>query len=96
MLAVTYVAQVFLEEFPVLQIANAQVDTICLTSVAWTNTLLGGTNSFLTEGYFLETVNNLMELEQDVCSVGDEQSTSSWHVNSLQLNEEMFKITDNT
>ena len=64
-----------LEVIPVLQGSHTHSIALHLTSVGWTNSTLGGTNLQLTTVQLVNSIADLMEVEHDMSSVGDKEST---------------------
>ena len=64
-----------LEAIPVLQRSHTHSIAFHLTSVGWTNSTLSSTNLQLTTVQLIDSIANLMEIEHDMSSVGDKEST---------------------
>lgn len=79
-----------LDQFPelfretgVIQVMNPQTGSGRLARVSWSDTSLGRTDGRTPEFDFLETVNDLVEAQDQVRSVGDEESAGA--VETLRL-----------
>lgn len=61
----------FAEEIKIAQqFTNTNAIACGLAGVGWTNTLFGGTQRFATLFSFLHTINSLMEIENQMCTIG--------------------------
>lgn len=58
-----------LEEFLVVEVVDSEAGARGFAGVGWANTLLGGADSRTTELNFLEAVNDLVEVEDDLSTV---------------------------
>lgn len=95
-----------LDEFPelfrerrVVQVVNSKTGSGCLGGVSWSDTLLGRTNALTAELNLLEAVHDLVEAEDEVRSVGDEESTGAvkaLSLESVKLLEHGWRVQDET
>lgn len=90
-----------LEHFPVVEISNSETVSGGLVGVGWSNSSSGGSDreSLGPQFVFLCLVNLLVELQDDVGSVGDLDAAfgiETLAVSFLELSEETWDIGDNT
>lgn len=69
-----------LEVIPVLQGSHANSVALHLAGVGWANSTLGGTDLEISTVQLVDSIADLMEVEHDMSSVRDEQSTKLMHI----------------
>jgi len=89
--------QLLLKLRPVEELVNADTATSSLGGVSWADSLPGGTNVQCSQFDFLETVNELVQIENEVGAVGNEDAigrVQALLLDGLQLGEERGDVDD--
>jgi hypothetical protein len=83
----------------VVQVVYSQSRSGRLGRVSWSDTLLRGANGRASKLNLLQSIDNLVEAEDEVSSVGDEQSVGTFQslsLKSVELVEQGWDVDDNT
>lgn len=105
-LEVTVPLESTLDELPefgreawVVQVVHSQSRSGRLGRVSWSDTLLRGANGRASKLNLLQSIDNLVKAEDEVSSVGDEQSVGTFQslsLKSVELVEQGWDVHDNT